>query len=213
MPLPKPLSKEQVLAAMGATLSNMAAARYLHVSYQHYRKYAKLYKDEATGKNLLELHKNQCGKGIPKFLTNRKKDPALMDIIEGRVDSSHFTPEKIKHRLIEEGYLKEECSVCGFSERRVLDYKIPLLLHFKDGNKKNYRPENVELLCYNDYFLQVGDVFNEPDIKSMESQNQFYKTSDKITWEVDEYHLKRLKELGLENEEKNNPGSEFIVRI
>ena len=37
------LSKEQVVAAQGKTLSNMAAARYLHVSYQHYKKYAKMY--------------------------------------------------------------------------------------------------------------------------------------------------------------------------
>ena len=33
----------------------------------------------------------------------------------------------------------EECSVCKFHERRVSDYKMPLLLNFKDGNKKNYR--------------------------------------------------------------------------
>ena len=37
------LSKEQIVAAQGKTLSNMAAARYLHVSYQHYKKYAKMY--------------------------------------------------------------------------------------------------------------------------------------------------------------------------
>ena len=30
---------------------------------------------------------------------------------------------------------------CGFKERRVFDYKMPLLLHFKDKNKKNYRKE------------------------------------------------------------------------
>ncbi len=55
------LSKEQIVAAQGVTKSNMAAARYLHVSYQHYKKYAKMY-------NLFEDHKNQAGKGIPKFL-------------------------------------------------------------------------------------------------------------------------------------------------
>ena len=61
------LSKEQIVAAQGKTLSNMAAARYLHVSYQHYKKYAKLY-------NIFESHKNQCGKGIPKFLKGKKRD-------------------------------------------------------------------------------------------------------------------------------------------
>ena len=37
----------------------------------------------------------------------------------------------------------EECAECGFKERRVLDYKMPLILHFKDKNKKNYRQENI----------------------------------------------------------------------
>ena len=139
MPKAKPLSKEQILAAQAKTKSNMAAARYLHVSYQHYKRYAKLYK-------LFDGHKNQSGKGIPKFLNNGKKDPALLDIIEGRVNASSFSPAKIKYRLIEEGYLLEECSMCGFQERRVLDYKMPLLLHFKDNNKSNYSKENTELL-------------------------------------------------------------------
>ena len=131
MPKPKPLSIEQIRAAQANTKSNMAAARYLHVSYQHYKRYAKLY-------NLFENHKNQSGKGIPKFLKAKGKEPALLDIIEGRISAAHFSPNKIKYRLIEEGYLLEQCSMCGFQERRVLDYKMPLLLHFKDNNKSNY---------------------------------------------------------------------------
>ena len=147
----KPLSKEQIVAAQANTRSNMAAARYLHVSYIHYKRYAKMY-------NLFESHKNQSGKGIPKFLKGNGKDPALLDIIEGRISAAHFSPSKLKYRLIEEGYLLEECTMCGFKERRVLDYKMPLLLHFKDGNKSNYRSENIELLCYNHYFLTVGET-------------------------------------------------------
>ena len=42
MPKPKPLSKELIKGAMSQTLSNRAAARYLNVSYQHYKKWAKL---------------------------------------------------------------------------------------------------------------------------------------------------------------------------
>ena len=127
MPKPKPLSKEMIVAAQAKTKSNMAAARYLHVSYQHYKRYAKMYK-------VFEGHKNKSGKGIPKFLKSKGKEPALLDIIEGRVSAAHFTPAKIKYRLIEAGYLLEQCSMCGFQERRVLDYKMPLLLHFKDNN-------------------------------------------------------------------------------
>ena len=203
MPNPKPLSKEMIVAAQANTKSNMAAARHLHVSYQHYKKYAKMY-------GLFEKHKNQSGKGIPKFLKGSGKEPALLDIIEGRVSASHFSPAKIKYRLIEEGYLSEQCSMCGFKERRVLDYKMPLLLHFKDGNKSNYLKENIELLCYNHYFLTVGDIFNEKDIKQIESHQEHFGTSEKIEFEVDDYHLQRLKELGLEDEDEVD---QYISRI
>ena len=203
MPKPKPLSKEMIVAAQANTKSNMAAARYLHVSYQHYKRYAKMYK-------LFDSHKNQSGKGIPKFLKGKGKEPALLDIIEGRVSAAHFTPAKIKYRLIEAGYLSEQCSMCGFKERRVLDYKMPLLLHFKDGNKSNYLKENIELLCYNHYFLTVGDIFNEKDIKQIESHQEHFGTSEKIEFEVDDYHLQRLKELGLEDEDEVD---QYISRI
>lgn len=192
MPRAKPLSKSQIVAAQAKTKSNMAAARYLHVSYQHYKRYAKMYK-------LFDDHKNQSGKGIPKFLKNGKKDPALLDIIEGRVSSSHFLPAKIKYRLIEEGYLKEECSMCGFKERRVLDYKMPLLLHFKDNDKKNFKLDNIELLCYNHYFLTVGDIFSNKQIEGIEDHKPV--NQGKVDWEVDDYHLQRLKELGLEDDD------------
>ena len=199
----KPLSKEQIVAAQANTRSNMAAARYLHVSYIHYKRYAKMY-------NLFESHKNQSGKGIPKFLKGNGKDPALLDIIEGRISAAHFSPSKLKYRLIEEGYLLEECTICGFKERRVLDYKMPLLLHFKDGNKSNYRSENIELLCYNHYFLTVGEIFTETDIKQIESSKQHYGTSETINFEVDDYHLERLRELGLEDEDET---AQYISRI
>ena len=62
----KILTKEDILRAQKVTRSNMAAARYLHVSYNHYKKYAKMYKNE-DGKTLLEARMNQSGEGIPKF--------------------------------------------------------------------------------------------------------------------------------------------------
>jgi len=201
MPKPKPLTKEQILAAMSQTLSNRAAARWLNVSYIHYKKWAKNYGATEEGyNNLFEQHLNPSGKGIPKFLSNSGKEPALLDIIEGRVDISSFSPDKIKYRLVSEGYLLEECSNCGFHERRVLDYKIPLLLHFRDGNKKNYRKENIEFLCYNCYFLSVGDIFNNKQIEGIEDHKPV--NQGQVDWDVDEYHLQRLRELGLDDDEE-----------
>ena len=203
MPKPKPLSKEQILAAQAKTKSNMAAARYLHVSYQHYKRYAKTY-------NLFDCHKNQSGKGIPKFLKGTKKMPHMLEIIEGRIAASSFDPNKLKYALIEQGYLLEECAVCSFKERRVMDYKMPLLLHFKDNNSNNYSLDNIQLLCYNHYFLTVGDIFNDKDIKQIETKQEHFGTSENVEWEVDDYHLQRLKELGLEDEDEVN---QYISRI
>ena len=204
MPQAKPLSKEQIVAAQAKTKSNMAAARYLHVSYQHYKRYAKLY-------NLFEGHKNQSGKGIPKFLKGPKKMPHMLEIIEGRIAASSFNPDKLKYALIEQGYISEECAVCSFKERRVLDYKMPLLLHFQDNNSNNYSLDNVQLLCYNHYFLNVGDVFNDKDVKQIESKQEHFGTSEKVEWEVDQYHLDRLKELGLDGDDDDV--DQYISRV
>ena len=198
MPKAKPLSKQMIQAAMNKTMSNRAAARYLGVSYIHYKKWAQNY-DSKTHENLFEQHKNQAGKGIPKFLNGSVKQPAVLDIIEGRVDSSHFSSAKIRERMIGEGYLDDCCSTCSFSERRVLDYKVPLIMNFKDGNKKNYKLDNVELLCYNCYFLTVGDIFSDKQVQTMEEHKPVNK--GQTNWEIDDYHLQRLKELGLGDDE------------
>jgi len=198
MPSAKPLSKESIVSAMDKTKSVRGAARYLNCSYQHLKKWMKLYKDEASGKTLFELHKNQSGKGVPKFLSHApfgRKEPAILDIINGVVDPSNFNPQKIKYRMIEGGYLREECYKCGFNERRVLDYKIPLLMHFKNGNKQNYTLENVEMLCYNCYYLSVGDLYTGKQIENIEDHKPI--NNGQVDWEVDDYTLERFKELGL----------------
>jgi hypothetical protein len=203
-----------VVAAMNKTKSNKAAARYLNVSYIHYKKWARFYEATKEGyPNLFEQHKNQCGKGIPKFLSNGnpRKDFALLDLIEGRIDPSSFNPAKIKYRLIQEGYLQEECGSCGFNERRVLDYKMPLILNFKDGNKQHYRLDNLEMLCYNCYYLQIGDIFTGKQLEGLE--DHVSKNESKVDWEVDDYTQQRLIELGLYESKPVDDGSEFISRL
>jgi hypothetical protein len=210
MPKAKPLSKQQILGAVNKTKSNRAASRYLGVSYIHYKKWAKNYDATEEGyENLFEQHKNQSGKGIPKFLNGGKKTPAIVDIIEGRIDPSHFDAAKIKDKLIAEGYLDECCSSCTFNERRVLDYKVPLIMHFQDGSKKNYKLDNVELLCYNCYFLQVGNIFSDVQIQGMEEHKT--PNESKVDWKIDNYHMQRLKELGLED--SNEDEFDIISRL
>jgi hypothetical protein len=208
--LPKPLLKSDIERAMAMTKSNRSAARYLHVSYIHYKKYAKNFTDD-SGVTLFDKHKNQSGKGISKFLSNKGKEPALMDIIEGRVPIDSYTPEKLKNRLIQESYLQECCSKCQFQERRVLDYKVPLILNFKDGNKKNWTLENLELLCYNHYFLYVGNIFTTKQIQHLEDYNPS-TFQGKTDWELDDYYKEHLQNLGVIDQDED-PGSEFISKV
>jgi len=213
MPKARPLTKESIISAMDKTKSVRAAARYLNCSYQHIKKWMKLYVDE-NGVSLFDAHKNQSGKGIPKFLsvsTINKKEPAILDIVEGRIDASHFNPQKIKYRLITEGYLKDECNNCGFHERRVSDYKSPLILHFKDNNKQHYRLDNMEMLCYNCYYLMVGDIFSGKQLEGLEDHKPMNQSE--VDWELDEYTKQWLLELGLDKPEPTDDGSEFISRL
>ena len=198
MPASKPISREDVLRAMRFTKSNRAAAKYLGCSYQHYKPFAKNFKVDETDHNspsLFETHLNQCGKGIPKFLPNRRREPNVKNIIETGTGWESFTPEKIKARIVAEGYLKEECYACGFCERRVTDYKIPLLLNFKDGNKNNYLLENLELLCYNDYFLLVADPLTPDQIRHIEDNTGVRAVAH--GWDMDDAHIENMKALGL----------------
>jgi len=213
----KPYTKEECLVAMNKTLSVKAAARYLSCSYQHLKRYMKLYKDEETGKSLFELHKNQCGRGVKKFIgkVGSKSDFNIIDIVEGRLNAVNYNPEKIKYRMIEEGLLKEECYNCGYHERRVVDYKIPIILHFKDNIKTNYGNGNLEFLCYNCYFLHFADVLSENDIKVLETHADLEQVTVEKNFQLDEYQLERMRELGLADKKPKDPndGSEFISRI
>ena len=70
------ISETQIRYAMENSKSCAEAARFLKISYEAFRKYAKLFKDEATGKTLFEIHKNQNVENFRRGLfsaTNNKK--------------------------------------------------------------------------------------------------------------------------------------------
>lgn len=209
MPKSKFLSKEDCLRAMQNTRSNRGAARFLRCSLVHYKKFARTYIDTETGKSLYEVHKNQNGTGIPKMLSNRGKEPSLKALIEGQLAIDSFEPVKIKQRLIFEGYLKEECYRCHFHEERLVDRKIPLIMNFKDSNKKNYEISNLELLCYNCSFLYATSPLSEKQIESLE--DTVSKKVVEFEWEVDEATKEHLQSLGLwYKEDASNDGTQYI---
>lgn len=148
------LSESEIRYAMANTQSAAAAARFLNVSYESFRKYAKKYIDSSSGKSLFDLHKNPSGTGISKAPTIRKNGLyGLNDILEGKYPN--YNKNKLKDRLLRSGEFEEQCACCGFDERRITDYTVPLRLDWMDGDKTNHKRENLQFLCLNCYYLQV----------------------------------------------------------
>ena len=210
---PRTLSEAVIRNAMRHTQSNFQAARYLNLTIETYRKYAKMYVDLESGKTLYELHKNNSGKGIKKV--SWKHDISVEKINEIMASESYRAVnfQKLKNRLIYEGILRMECYHCKHSEKRVVDYKQPLILNFIDGNKNNWQIENLRMLCYNCYFLFVGNLFSEKQIVRMEDATAPLLKKGEVDWEVDDSFLAHFKDIGLEPADDYEEGDEFISRI
>ena len=153
------LTETEIRYAIKNTQSNREAAAFLHISVATYKRYAEKYFDAATGKNLFQLHKNQAG----WKKTKPSKQLATIENIFAGMYPNYSIP-KLQERLLREGYFEEKCAHCGFCERRISDYTVPLLLTWKDGNRKNHAKENLEFVCYNHYHCYYGDMNRKPFI-------------------------------------------------
>tara|TARA_R110001606_G_scaffold398329_2_gene577105 strand:- start:1105 stop:1749 length:645 start_codon:yes stop_codon:yes gene_type:complete len=148
------LLQTQIEQAMKVTRSNRAAAEYLRVSYGLYSKFAKMYKNE-EGNTLFQEHYNKAGVGIPKVMASSKRTN-LDEILLGK--HPRYPREKLLARLLINNYFPEECGNCGYCQKRPSDLKTPLLLNTVNGVKKDLRLENLEILCYNCFFTNVGNL-------------------------------------------------------
>ena len=84
---------------------------------------------------------NQSGKGLPKV---SGKEMPLLEYLEKSLD---IQSNKVRKKLISEGYKNYQCECCKLTEW--LEEPIPLELHHKDGNHNNNTLENFQLLCPN----------------------------------------------------------------
>ena len=210
---PRNLSEATIRDAMKHTKSNTQAARYLNLTIDTYRKYAKLYIDQETGKTLYELHDNRAGKGIPKLNWKQEIPMEKLEQILSRDEYKAFNPQKLKARLLYEGKLKLECYRCKHNEKRVIDYKQPLVLNYKDGNKHNWRMENLEMICYNCHFLYIGGLFNDKQLRRIEDITAPTVKSAEIDYKLDDDFLQHFRDIGLMDNDDYQPGDEFITRI
>jgi len=144
----RPILENDIRDAQSKSKSAFEAARTLGVSYNTYKKWAKTY---GIFENLL----NPAGIGIIRANQVHNGENALDKILRGE-GKPDYPIARLKRRLITSGYFAEECTCCGFDERRASDNKVPLLLDFLDNDWQNHKLENLRFLCYNCFFLLVG---------------------------------------------------------
>lgn len=162
----KNFTEGDIRYAMNNTRSNRAAAKFLGVALSTYRRYAEMYIDMDTGKNLYELHKNLGGKGIPK--PNGKKiretwakknaDRIEQGKLPWRLRGGDKRSDIIAELMLA-GRIPAHCEKCGFNQRRLADGDLPVKVIHKDGDKTNWYADNLQVICYNCYFLYVGNLY------------------------------------------------------
>jgi 5-methylcytosine-specific restriction endonuclease McrA len=150
----RPLLQAEVELAISKTKSAKAASRFLGVSYNTFKKYATMYTTD-SGETLFDSCKNPTGKGI-KHIVDYDKVYPLDDILAGKY--TEYKDWRLKDRLIRMGYIEECCHNCGYSEKRITDNKVPLILEYTDENLSNRKLENLYLLCYNCHFQLIGSL-------------------------------------------------------
>jgi len=157
------LTEKLIRYAMANTWSNTEAAKFLGVNYKTYRWYAKLYR-EPDGRTLFEVHKKvsfdpermrniRKKKSDKSYSCNKGYKEKLEDILAGKHQG--YSPRKLRKRILLSGWIEPICANCAWNESRVTDGNYPLLINFKDTNWRNCHQDNIELLCFNCYFLLV----------------------------------------------------------
>lgn len=146
----KIFSKAEMEDAINNSRSFLEASRYLKVSYNTFKKYAMLYDLWIVG------GKNPSAKGIPRVHKNKRD--YFERVLAGEWNGKAMNLTKFRERLIREVILPEQCDLCEFDEKRITDLKVPLVLCFKDGDRRNYKKENLQLKCWNCAFLTEGNI-------------------------------------------------------
>lgn len=135
------LSKEEQIDFIKTCKSskNMSeACSKLNMHFNTFKKFAQMYGCYKP---------NQGNKGVSK----KKLKIKTQDILDGK--HPQFQTYKLKIRLIDEGYMKDECSKCGWAGKIDGAKYSNCELNHIDGNRFNHTLSNLELLCPNCHSL------------------------------------------------------------
>lgn len=137
----RPLLRSEIEEAIKVSPFCSDQAKYLGVAVSTLRKYALP----------LGLWKPQPHhKGCKKPWGPEKGKYPLSKILRGEMnDCVHVTNELVQSKLFKSKTFPEECAVCGYNKRHLVNGRVPLLLDHMDGNVRNFKQENLRWLCWN----------------------------------------------------------------
>jgi len=143
----KTYTYNQINHAIQSTRSMRMASEYLNISYDTFKKWAKIH----------DLwNPLPSSKGIRKRNSTKISPRNLQKILTGENPNPYRETVLLK-KCFKEGYLPQECSNCGDDFSHITDNKWPLLLDFLDKNHNNTKISNLRTLCLNCvYTLQFG---------------------------------------------------------
>ena len=132
-------SRQRVEYAIKSTQSMRMAAEYINLSYQTFRKYAKQY----------ELWTPlPSSKGVRKRNSTKVSPYDLKKILTGE-NPSPFRETVLLKKALNEAYLEQKCSECGYDCTNILDKTPPLVIDFLDKDHNNTKLDNLRVLCLN----------------------------------------------------------------
>lgn len=124
--------KEQILQWITENRSKAFMCRELHCKQDTLNRY--------LDKMGIVYEGNMSGKGY----TKQKHSMTLMEYLN---NSQDIQSNKVRIKLLSEGYKEHKCENCGLTTW--MNQPIPLELHHIDGNRDNNTLENFQLLCPN----------------------------------------------------------------
>lgn len=212
---PKVVTKERMIEVIESSKTSKEAVRKLGVGYLAYLSFAHFYTDPKNPeKRLIDRL---------KFVQVKEDRPALseqdiIDVLNGVKTIKSTRHKEIRDYLYESDLLEKECHVCGFKEKSIIGGKLPLILHFLDGNKLNYRKENLKYYCYNHIFIynfRGKSVISEYYNKSTNflAEDEGSKETILTDLDLEDFQIEHLKNLGLVDKKNNYIGQEFVVGV
>jgi hypothetical protein len=137
----RPVLRSEVEEAKKHSIFGTQQARYLKISLTTYKKYARLYglwEPCPHGPGIKRPHDPNIGKY------------SLNKILAGELYGNPFiTDWMVRKKLFRAKTFPECCDQCGYNKRRITDQHVSLLIDHKDGDRKNFKLENLRFLCWN----------------------------------------------------------------